>query len=72
MAVQSCETEQTLPAAVSEPVAEMPSPVLPMDVLQSTADQKSDDLQTQMKLVESPKVRAEERMGQVRSKSIIP
>ncbi|KAK9403889.1 tudor domain-containing protein 5 [Crotalus adamanteus] len=64
MAVQSYETEQTLPAAVSEPVAEMPSPVLPMDVLQSTADKKSDDLQTQMKLVESPKVRAEERMGQ--------
>lgn len=64
MAVQSCETEQTLPVAVPEPVAEMPSPVLPMDVLCSTAYQKSDDLQTQMKLVESPKVRTEVRMGQ--------
>ncbi|XP_058034567.1 tudor domain-containing protein 5 isoform X2 [Ahaetulla prasina] len=59
MAVQSCETEQTLPVAVPEPVAEMPSPVLPMDVLCSTADQKSDDLETHMKLVESPKVRTE-------------
>ncbi|XP_060546116.1 tudor domain-containing protein 5 [Pantherophis guttatus] len=59
MAVQSCETEQTLPVAVPEPVAEMPSPVLPMDVLCSTTDQKSDDLQTHMKLVESPKVRTE-------------
>ncbi|KAM3838769.1 tudor domain-containing protein 5 [Vipera latastei] len=61
MAVQSCETEQTLPTAVSKPVAEMPSPVLPMDVLQSATDQKSNDLQTQMKLVESPKVRTEDR-----------
>lgn len=71
MAVQSCETEQTLPTAVSKPVAEMPSPVLPMDVLQSATDQKSNDLQTQMKLVESPKVRTEDRMGQVRCKSTI-
>ncbi|XP_013929727.1 PREDICTED: tudor domain-containing protein 5 [Thamnophis sirtalis] len=59
MAVQSCETEQTLPSAVPEPVAEMPSPILPMDALCSTADQKSDDLQIQMKLVESPKERTE-------------
>lgn len=63
MAVESCETEQTLPSAVPEPVAEMPSPVLPMDVLCSTADQKSDDLRIQMKLVESPKEKTEVRMG---------
>ncbi|KAG8132863.1 hypothetical protein E2320_010681 [Naja naja] len=59
IAVESCETEQTLHVAVPEPVAKMPSPLLPMDVLCSVADQKSDDLQIQMKLVESPKVRTE-------------
>ncbi|XP_070602759.1 tudor domain-containing protein 5 isoform X2 [Erythrolamprus reginae] len=59
MAVQSCETEQTSPAAVPAPVAEMPSPILLMDEQCSTTDQKSDDLQNQIKLVESPKMGTE-------------
>ncbi|XP_026558997.1 tudor domain-containing protein 5 [Pseudonaja textilis] len=62
MAVKSCEAEQTLHAAAQEPVARMPSPVLPMDVLCSITDQKSDDLQMQTKLVESPKVRTEKEI----------
>ncbi|XP_007432545.1 tudor domain-containing protein 5 [Python bivittatus] len=66
MAVQPNKTKQTSSAAVPVPVAKMPSSVLPMDNLCSTADQKSDDLQMQMKLVESPVVRSEERMRQLK------
>ncbi|XP_063154540.1 tudor domain-containing protein 5 [Candoia aspera] len=66
MAVQSNKTKQLSPAAVPEPVAKMPSPVLPMDNLCSNADQKSDNLQTQVKLVESPVVTSEERMRQLK------